>query len=145
MLRWLHTLQKMIREIDRDEVGGNLGCSVVGYNSSFFFVSTVNLAIRRMFDVMVEWRDDWWTPPYSMETMVWQCEADGERLGKSLHCQGYRKSKSAVGSHKRLCKQIELKGIDALNGRQFQIKRLEGGVPRGLIQTIARRTRGLNE
>ena len=134
----------MIREVQVDKTIGCLALSIVQNKDDYFFVSTVNLALRRIFDVMAEWRDDWWLPPYTKETMIWKCDKVGSRSGESLHCQGYRKSASALTNHKKLCKQIELRGVDTLNGRQFQTQKLDKErIPNGLFKDIERKTRGL--
>ena len=114
---------------------GHEAYSIVEHEGRFFEVSTINLPLTRLENYMARWRDDWWQPPYPYETMVWECREDGQRFGDILHCQGYRKSGSATGRHRKLCRKIESKGALALNGRELQTaSRDRDRVPIGLMK-----------
>lgn len=133
----------MIKNIERP-ISGHIAYSIVEHRGKFFEISTINLPLREMESYMTQWRDDWWQPPYPNETMVWECKESGERFGKILHCQGYRKPSSAIRKHHQLCHQIELKGALALNGREHQtVSRDKDRTPIGLVKDIGRRLRGL--
>ena len=121
----------------------DLGFDIVEYQEQYYFVSTVNLPLRRLESVLTGWRDDWWLPPYPNETMVWLSDKDGNRLGTPIHCQGYRLSESAKRNHIKLCNRIKRIGRDALNGRAYQTTKSCDGEPRGLIASLEKRIKGI--
>lgn len=120
----------MIKETNNPEVG------VIAYSvvNDEFHVSTVNLPRRSLLNPMAELRNDWWPPKYPNETMVFAVK-DGQRVAEPLHCQGHRKIKSALRTHKRLCKRLQKQGKSVLNGQQMQTQK-EVGPPVGLIKNI---------
>jgi len=132
----------MIKQLERP-IRGHLACSIVKSNDRYFFISTVNLPARRLVSVATERRDAWWTPPYPNETMVWECDKQGEKFGNILHCQGYRKPESAIRTHHKLCSKLEANGSVVLNGREHQTRKLDDGIPRGLVRELQQKTKGL--
>lgn len=128
----------MIENITRS-ILGHIECSYVEYNKKWFLVSTVNLTLRRIENVMAEWRDDWWEPPYPMETMVWGCDENKQKTGRPIHCHGCKTERTAKKKHEILCRKIEKSGDNALNHREMQTKKESVDNPTGLMKTLNRK------
>ena len=81
---------------------GDIALSIVNYGDKKYFISTVNLPAQRLINLLAEWRDDWWEPPFPNETMIWEYKNE-RRIGEILHCAGYETKEIALKEHNKLC------------------------------------------